>query len=169
MTVRPRGSIQILALAPALSQRDVLQANVVAPSRRGPLCCGNLALPLAAPISSEMCTCNQGRVLNSNDAEYASCTPEDVNRVAISVDVKRIAISVVKAAEVITLTLAHLVAAVRLVASSGCRCFLSLIKWDLASLDVVPLVDVRKRVGLRGTTNMRRRVGHHLGAKGCRT
>ena len=71
----------------------------------------------------------------------------------------------------ITLTLAHLVAAVRLVASSGCRCFLSLIKWwDLANLDVVPLVDVRKRVGLRDTTtNTRRRVGHHLGAKGFRT
>ena len=47
--VRPRRSTQIHALAPALSQRDVLQANnVVAPSRRGLLRCGNLALPLAA-------------------------------------------------------------------------------------------------------------------------
>ena len=46
--VRPRRSIQILALAPALSQRDVLQANDVAHGRRGSLRCGNLALPLAA-------------------------------------------------------------------------------------------------------------------------
>ena len=49
---RPRRSIRVHALAPTLIQRDVLQANVVANGRRGPLCCGNLALPLAALLST---------------------------------------------------------------------------------------------------------------------
>ena len=50
--VRPRRSIRVHALAPTLSQRDVLQANVVANGRRGPLYCGSLALPLAALLST---------------------------------------------------------------------------------------------------------------------
>ena len=50
--VRPRLSIRVHALAPTLSQRDVLLANVVANGRRRPLCCGNLALPLAALLST---------------------------------------------------------------------------------------------------------------------
>ena len=46
--VRPRLSIRVHALAPTLNQRDVLLANVVAHGRLRPLCCSNLALPLAA-------------------------------------------------------------------------------------------------------------------------
>ena len=55
--VRLRLSIRVHALAPTLSQRDVLLANVVANGRRRPLCCGNLALPLAAlPLAALLVT-----------------------------------------------------------------------------------------------------------------
>ena len=50
--VRPRLSIRVHALAPTLSQRGVLLANVVANGRRRPLCCNKLALPLAALLST---------------------------------------------------------------------------------------------------------------------
>ena len=55
--VRPRLSIRVHALAPTLSQRDVLLANVVANGQRPPFSCGNLALPLAAlPLAALLVT-----------------------------------------------------------------------------------------------------------------
>ena len=55
--VRPRLSIRVHALAPTLNQRGVLLANVVANGRRRPLCCNNLALPLAAlPLAALLVT-----------------------------------------------------------------------------------------------------------------